>query len=143
MGSTDSIWMPPMAISEDERAFFVRVGAAIAERRKQQGLTQVQLSAMLGLSQQTLNAYEVGRRRISVPVLATVARNLGTSIEELIGEQGSTAARKRRGPEPKLARQIEQVRQLPRAQQQFVSQMIDTVLQQQHGQDNARQKTGS
>lgn len=75
-------------------------------------------------------------------LLAAVARNLGTSIEELIGEEGSTTTRKRGGPEPKLARQIEQVRQLPRSQQQFVSQMIDTVLQQQRGQETAR-KTGS
>jgi len=33
------------------------------------------------------------------------------------------------------------VRQLPRSQQQFVSPMIDTVLQQQRGQDSARHKT--
>jgi len=130
-------------MSPDEQAFYQRLGQRIAERRKVAGYTQVQLSAMLGMAQQTLAHYEVGRLRTPVGLLVRVAEILAVGVEELIGEEGSTATRKRRGPEPKLARQIEQVRQLPRAQQQFVSQMIDTVLQQQRGKDSARQKTGS
>jgi hypothetical protein len=36
----------------------------------------------------------------------------------------------KRGPTPKLQRQLEQLQDLPRSQQRFVSQMLDTVLQQ-------------
>ena len=36
----------------------------------------------------------------------------------------------KRGPTPKLQRQLEQVSALPKAQQRFVMQMLDTVLQQ-------------
>jgi hypothetical protein len=35
---------------------------------------------------------------------------------------------KRRGPAPKLQQQIERIQQLPRPQQKFVMQMLDTVL---------------
>ena len=77
---------------------------------------------------------------MSIALLTRITETLAVGVEELIGEEDSAGTRKRRGPEPKLARQIEQVRQLPRSQQQFVSQMIDTVLQQQRGQDAARQK---
>ena len=43
-----------LAISKDERAFFVELGARIAELRKAQSITQVQLSQWLGVSQQTV-----------------------------------------------------------------------------------------
>ncbi|WP_199775610.1 hypothetical protein [Microbulbifer pacificus] len=39
-----------------------------------------------------------------------------------------TAAK--RGPAPKLQRQIEQVALLPKAKQKFVSEMLETVIQQ-------------
>ena len=43
---------------------------------------------------------------------------------------GETAQTNKRGPTPKLQSQIEQVRQLPRAKQRLVSDMIETALQQ-------------
>lgn len=118
----------PMAISASERAFFTRLGARIAELRKAQNITQVQMAETLGVSQQTINSYEVGRRRVPVSALPTLARSLGVSLEELLGEDASAA--KKRGPAPKLQQQIERIQQLPRTQQRFVMQMLDTVLQQ-------------
>lgn len=49
------------------------------------------------------------------------------SLDELVGE--TTQARKR-GPTPKLQRQLEQISRLPRAKQRFVIEMLETVLQQ-------------
>jgi transcriptional regulator with XRE-family HTH domain len=117
-----------VAISNDERAFFIELGARIAHLRKEQDITQVQLAESLGTSQQTITAYEGGRRRVPVSSLPKLARLLGVSIEELIGDNGRRGGK--RGPASKLQQQLEQVSQLPRAQQKFVSQMLDTVLQQ-------------
>ena len=47
-----------MAISDDERAFFIELGQRIAQRRKEQGLTQAQLAELLGVSQQAMNSFE-------------------------------------------------------------------------------------
>jgi len=44
--------------------------------------------------------------------LATLARTLGVSLEELLGEE-SAAAAKKRGPAPKLQRQMERIQHLP------------------------------
>lgn len=119
-----------MAISSDERAFFVELGARVAELRKAQGITQIQMADALGVSQQTINSYEVGRRRIPVSALPLLARLLATSIDELLlGEEGTTA-RGKRGPTPKLQQQMERVSMLPRAKQKFVMEMIETVIQQ-------------
>jgi transcriptional regulator with XRE-family HTH domain len=117
-----------MAISSSERAFFERLGARVAELRKAQNITQVEMAKTLNVSQQTINSYEVGRRRIPVSALPTLARSLGVSLEELLGDDAGAV--KKRGPAPKLQQQIERIQQLPRTQQRFVMQMLDTVLQQ-------------
>lgn len=116
-----------MAINNDERAFFKRLGARVAELRKARDITQVQLAEHLGVSQQTVNAYETGYRRIPASALPPLARFLDLSLDELVGE---TTQVQKRGPTPKLQQQLEQISQLPRAKQRFVIEMLDTVLQQ-------------
>lgn len=119
--------MTAVAISPEERAFFKQLGARIAELRKAQGVTQVQMAEALSVSQQTINSYEVARRRIPVSALPILAKLFSVSVDDLLGE---SAAKKKRGPKSKLQQQIEQVTQLPRTKQRFVSDMLDTVLQQ-------------
>jgi len=120
-----------MTISTEEKAFFAQLGARVAELRKAQNITQVQLAETLGVSQQTVNAYEVGRRRMPVSSVPALAKLFGVSVEELMGSTHTGA--KKRGPTPKLQQQIERIQRLPKAQQRFVMQMLDTVLAQQQG----------
>ena len=62
-----------------------------------------------------------------VAQLPPLARALAVSVEDLIGEEPQSG---KRGPAPKLLQQVERIQRLPKAQQRFVMQMIDTVLQQ-------------
>lgn len=117
-----------MAISQDEREFFIELGSRIARLRKDSQLTQVQLAGTLGVSQPTMNAYELGQRRVPVSALPTLARALGVGLEELLGE--TKTATTKRGPAPKLQQQVERLALLPKAQQRVVMQMIDGVLAQ-------------
>lgn len=123
-------WTEIVPIGKDEKTFFAQLGARIAALRKAQNITQVQLAQELEVSQQTVNAYEVGRRRMPVSSLPVIARYLGVAIEELIGEPPSAAARKR-GPTPKIQQQMERIQRLPKAQQRLLMQMLDSVLGQQ------------
>jgi transcriptional regulator with XRE-family HTH domain len=116
-------------MTQDEKLFFKELGSRIAELRKTHGLTQVQLAETLKLSQQMIASYEVGRRRVPVSLLPAIAHSLAVSVEALIGEKDATPAK--RGPAPKLLQQMERIQRLPKAQQRFVMQMIDTVLAQQ------------
>ena len=117
------------AVTPQDRAFYQAMGQHIAWLRKAQGLTQVELAERLGVAQQTLAHYEVGRLRVALSMLPALASALTVSIEELLGE---TLARgnAKRGPVPRLQQQLEQITRLPRAKQRFVMQMLDTVLQQ-------------
>jgi transcriptional regulator with XRE-family HTH domain len=117
----------PVAISKEEREFFVQLGARIAELRKAQNVTQAQLAQTLDISQQTMNAYEMGHRRVPVSALPTLARTLGISLEALIGEKATPA---RRGPAPQIQQKIERLTRLPKAKQKLVLEMLDGVLQQ-------------
>jgi transcriptional regulator with XRE-family HTH domain len=125
MGQITSCELQPVAISKEEKAFFVQLGSRIAQIRKEQGTTQAQLAEWLGVSQQTVNAYEVGRRRMVASALPTLARLLGVSLEELMGEPPRPG---KRGPTPKLQQQMERINQLPKAQQKLVIKMLEGVL---------------
>lgn len=48
-------------------------------------------------------------------------------MEELIGEESKPG---KRGPVPKLQQQLDRIAQLPKPQQKFVMQMLETVLAQ-------------
>jgi transcriptional regulator with XRE-family HTH domain len=110
-----------------EKEFYQALGRRIAEARKARGLTQQQLADELGMPQQTLAHYEVGRVRVAVAQLPLFARALAVTVDELIGEESTPG---KRGPTPKLLQQMERIQLLPRAKQRFVMEMIDTVLQQ-------------
>ena len=116
------------SMTHDEKQFFKQLGARIADLRKEHGLTQTQLAEVLDLTQQMVASYEVGRRRVPVSLLPAIADALAVSVEQLIGKKDSAPAK--RGPAPKLQQQIERIQRLPKSQQRFVMQMLDTVLQQ-------------
>ena len=118
----------PMAISKEDRVFFAQLGNRIAQLRKEHGITQTQLAEALEVSQQTVQAYEVGRRRVPVSALPMLARTLATPIEELLG--GPTAAARRRGPAPRLQHHLERLSALPKPKQRAVMDVIEAMLAQ-------------
>jgi transcriptional regulator with XRE-family HTH domain len=113
-------------VTDDEEDFYRELGHRIATLRRERGLTQVQLAKTLGISQQHMLSFEKGRRRMLAGALPALCKALGVSLEELLGDAPKPG---RRGPTPKLQRQLEQLSRLPRAQQQVVSKMLDAVLQ--------------
>ena len=124
-----TIQMPAMTISDDERTFFAGLGERVAQLRKARSITQVQLAEALGVSQQTVQAYEVGRRRIPVSTLRLLAKTLDVSLDELMAE-GEHAPRKR-GPVPRVQRQLERISALPKPKQRAVMDVIEALLAQQ------------
>ena len=118
-----------VAITQDERDFFIELGSRIAAMHKGNHLTQVQLAETLGVAQPTLNAYELGQWRVPVSALPLLAKALRVSLEELMGEPATKASK--RGPAPKLAQHMEKISRLPKTKQRFVMEMLDTVLAQQ------------
>lgn len=124
------------AMTQNEKDYFKVLGARVAQLRKEQALTQVQLAEALGISQQMVASYEVGRRRIPVSMLQALAQALSVDIDGLLGD--TAKARGKRGPAPVLARHMERISALPKTQQKFVIQVLESVLAQATTQAGAR-----
>lgn len=114
-------------MTENDKLFFKEIGQRITRLRKEMNLTQVQLAEFLGISQQYMQAFESGNRKVAASMLPKLAQLFGISVDELVGMKEAVV---KRGPTPKLKRQIEQVALLPKSKQKFVSEMLDTVIQQ-------------
>ena len=54
--------------------------------RAEQGLTQAQLGAAMGVSRQTINAIETDRYTPSLPLAIALARYFSTSVEEMFDD---------------------------------------------------------
>ncbi|KAB2922442.1 MAG: XRE family transcriptional regulator [Xanthomonadales bacterium] len=114
------------AMADADRSFYVQLGQRLAEQRKAQGITQVQMAERLGVAQQTMAHYEGGTVRIGVETLAHAAQVFGVAVEDLIGTGKRSAAK--RGPQPKIAQQLQQIEALPKAKQRAISQVLDSVI---------------
>lgn len=112
--------------TEEEKDYFKQLGSHLAQLRRTQGLTQVQLAEALGISQQVVASYEIGRRRIPVSLLPQLARALSVGVDELLGEK----TKAKRGPAPVLARHMERISKLPKLRQKLVIQVLESMLAQ-------------
>lgn len=119
-------WVTVM--TQDKKQYFKELGSRLAQLRKAAGLTQVQLAEVLGISQQMVASYEVGRRRIPVSMLPALAQALKVQVDALLG--GTAKAQSKRGPASQLQRSIERIGELPKPKQRFVLEMLETVLAQ-------------
>ncbi|MBL1433855.1 MAG: helix-turn-helix transcriptional regulator [Gammaproteobacteria bacterium] len=116
-------------MTSQDKQFYRELGQRIANLRKAQSLTQVQLAEHLGIAQQTMAHYEGGTLRIAVALLKSLAQVLQVSVEQLVDEK--MPAKSKRGPTSKLQRQVEQVRLMPRTKQKFISDMLEALITQQ------------
>lgn len=115
-------------VNSQDETFFKGLGTRMASARKAQNLTQQELADRLGIAQQTYAQYETGRARIQAAMLPKLAQDLCLTMDELMGL--SNEPRKKSGPVTKFEKQIERMRQLPRAKQQIILEMLDAFLSQ-------------
>lgn len=102
------------------------LGKRLAALRQKAGLSQAQLAQAVGLPQRTIANYETIANYIPSTALPSLADALGVSIEELLGLPGGKNGR--RGPKSRLEKQIDQLRRLPKKDQELAEQLLDRLL---------------
>jgi transcriptional regulator with XRE-family HTH domain len=113
-------------IKHESRAYFKALGAHVSMLRKSRGMTQAELARAIGVSQQAVFAYELGERRISVLVLAKLAKIFAVSVEEMVGL--SKPVRVPQGRlSPRCVRHAERLQALSKTQQRFLIRIIDVL----------------
>lgn len=115
-------------VTQDEKDFFIGVGSRIAAHRQAMNWSQQHLGELVGVPQQTVANYETARLRVPASLLPKLAQTFGVSADELLGVPKPAS---KRGPAPKLAQHMERISRLPKPQQRFVIQVLESVLAQQ------------
>lgn len=128
MRSIHPHWVEAMAT--DDKEFFVALGLRIAQLRKERDWTQQELAEKLGIAQQTLAHYEVGRTRMPASLLPSLANLFAVPVDVLVGTHKQARNAGKRGPASQLERSIERIAELPKNKQRFVVEMLETVLAQ-------------
>lgn len=121
MAASNGLWT---AMSKNEH-FFEELGTRIVARRKELGITQTDLGNRIGVTQQVIASYETASRQIPAWRVPELTRALDMSLESLMGIR---IPGKKRGPKSKIEKQLDEVRQLPKNEQQFVSQFLEKIL---------------
>ena len=103
-------------------------GQRLAALRRAKGLSQTQLAKLLDTTRKMIDYYERRAGNPSLDFIQRAAEALDVSVAELLGSQPK-AARGKPGPTPQLQLRFEQIRRLPRKEQEFVIRFIDTVLE--------------
>ena len=103
-------------------------GQRLAAVRKKHGLSQKQLAERLKTTREVIDYYERRALNPSLSFIERAAESLEVTVAELVGSE-PRLARGRPGPSSQLARRIEQIRELPRKEQEFVIRFLDTVLE--------------
>ena len=103
-------------------------GQRLASVRKSRCWSQRQLAARLDTTREIIDYYERRAVNPSLAFIERAAKALDVTVAELLGTEAKSN-RKRPGPSPQLARRIEQIRLLPRKEQEFVIRFLDTVLE--------------
>lgn len=103
-------------------------GTRLLTFRKAAGLTQAELAQRVGETQGNISFWERTDKPPRSDVLARLARVLGVSVEELLGEPSSPAVppplSTAPGPSGQVQRAFEAVRALPRSQQRKVIEFV-------------------
>lgn len=102
------------------------VGRRLVELRTKAGLSQAQLAKAAGLPQRTIANYETIANYIPSSALPALADALGVTIEDIIGLPSPKGGR--RGPKSQLEKQFEELRRLPKSEQQLAAQLLDRLL---------------
>lgn len=115
-------------IKHESREYFRALGKYVATLRKSRQMTQAELARAIGVSQQAVFAYELGDRRVSVLILAKIAKVFAVPVEELIGMFQPVHVRKGR-LSPRAMWHAERLQALSKTQQRFVIRIIDVLEQ--------------
>lgn len=102
-------------------------GQRLAELRKAKRLTQPQLAEELGLTRDVIAYYETKAQNPTIEFIQQIADYFEVPVAELVSEMD--VARKKPGPKSQVDERFERVRALPRAQQQTVIAVLDTLLE--------------
>ena len=125
MGYNDFVMARPISKKRPKQ------GELLVNLRKAAGLNQIELSKIIGVSQQSVAFWEVSDKPPRSDVLPKMAKAFGVPIEKLIySGQETEIPQKNNKPSGKLGNVFEEVAKLPRRQQEKVIEFVSAFVAQ-------------
>lgn len=108
-------------------------GARLLALRKAAGLSQAELARLVGETQENISFWERSDKPPRSDVLPKLARVLGVRVDALLGADPAASAQPPPlaagpGPASQVQRIFEEVRKLPRRQQQKVVEVVSAIV---------------
>jgi transcriptional regulator with XRE-family HTH domain len=85
------------------------IGKKIQKAREEAGLSQEELSSRLGYTQAALSNYELGKRRLYLPNIEQIARELNKPLSYFLDESVIISEPERMEPEDEITSEIMKV----------------------------------
>jgi len=104
-------------------------GQRLSALRKKRGWVQKELAERLNTSRMIIDYYERRAANPSLVFIERAAEVFEVSVAELLGSDVEPAQSRRPGPISALSLRFEQIRKLPRKDQDFVIRFLDTVIE--------------
>lgn len=102
------------------------IGERIKLLRQEQGMTQVQLSEILDMTQSNLSAIERGVRGVTVHQVVRIAKALRVSTDQiLLAEKAPTSAGR---PKKRLMRRLLRIQELKDRDQKILLDLLDSFV---------------
>lgn len=95
--------------------------------RKERGLTQIELASKIGSGIAQVRRYESGRSSPTLEVIVRIAQTLGVSADDLIFENGQSAAAKRLH-DRELLNLFEAIENMSIEDRQAIKQVLDAFI---------------
>jgi transcriptional regulator with XRE-family HTH domain len=103
-----------------------QVGKNIAKIRKTKGLTQTELAEKIGISQNLVSHYEIGRLKISAEMIIHFSIALNVNADKILG---LTPVNESYEPiSPALVRKMKDIEKLPPSEKRALMKTIDKYI---------------
>lgn len=97
------------------------IGRKIQKAREEAGLSQEELSSRLGYTQAALSNYELGKRRLYLPNIEQIAKELNKPLSYFLDGSVAVSTKDRIGPEDELTFEImKALSELPMEEKQYL-----------------------
>jgi transcriptional regulator with XRE-family HTH domain len=107
---------------------YKEIGQRVRGIRLANGLTQAQLAKLLGTSQTALSELERGNRGLTVQQVMKLAKALGVTPNEVLGD-GKRERPQKRPRDARVLRRLYRLEQLPEAQRLAVLKVLDGIIE--------------
>lgn len=107
---------------------YKEIGQRVRGIRLANDLTQAELAKLLGTSQTALSELERGNRGLTVQQVVKLARALGVTPNDVLGE-GKRDRTQKRPRDARVLRRLYRLEQLPEAQRLAVLKVLDGIIE--------------